>query len=80
MPNYNISINRELAQIITREMKSRKYSSRSEFFRDLVRDRYVVGGSEYAIEELPNGDKDTLVIKRRKKEAHFVPLHTLLCS
>ncbi len=41
MINYNISINKELADVVEREMTVGKYANRSEFFRDLIRDIFV---------------------------------------
>jgi len=41
MINYNISINKELADVVEKEMTIGKYANRSEFFRDLIRDIFV---------------------------------------
>lgn len=41
MINYNISINKELADVVDREIKVGKYANRSEFFRDMIRDMFV---------------------------------------
>ncbi len=80
MPNYNISINQALAKVIDREIRERKYSSRSEFFRDIIRDRFVVGSAEYNIAPLSTGDPDYAVIEKRKRGARFIPLNSLLCQ
>ncbi len=42
MPTYNISLNKELADIVDVELKRGKYSNRSEFFRQLLRKVFVV--------------------------------------
>ncbi len=41
MINYNISVNKELSDIVEREIKIGKYANRSEFFRDMIRDMFV---------------------------------------
>ncbi len=41
MINYNISFNKELADVVEREIKVGKYANRSEFFRDMIRDVFV---------------------------------------
>lgn len=79
MPNYNISINSELAQVIDRAMREKKYSSRSEFFRDLVRDKFVIGSEENDITRLSSSDSDYALVKKRKRGAQFVRLNDLLC-
>lgn len=80
MPNYNISINPALAKVIDQEIKAKKYSSRSEFFRDLVRDRFVEGSGEYDIAPLSSSDPDYALLKKRKRGARFIPLSNLLCQ
>jgi len=42
MINYNISINKELAQIVEQKIKEGKYANRSEFFRELIRRLFVM--------------------------------------
>jgi len=37
MITMNISLNKELAEVVDREVKENKYANRSEFFRELVR-------------------------------------------
>lgn len=78
MPNYNISLNDELAMVVDTEIKMRKYSSRSEFFRDLVRQRYVTDEDLCHIEIVSPKDPDTALIQSRKKDAAFIPLKSLL--
>lgn len=80
MPNYNISLNDELAMVVDAEIKIRKYSSRSEFFRDLVRQRYVTDEDGCDVEVLSSEDPDTALIQDRKKDASFIPLKSLLRS
>lgn len=41
MITINISINEDLAKIVDHEVKDKKYANRSEFFRDLIRQKYV---------------------------------------
>ncbi|PIR13716.1 hypothetical protein COV49_01250 [Candidatus Falkowbacteria bacterium CG11_big_fil_rev_8_21_14_0_20_39_10] len=41
MINYNISLNKELAQIVEQKMKQGKYANRSEFFRELLRRSFI---------------------------------------
>lgn len=79
MPNYNISLNDELAAVVDTEIKVRKYSSRSEFFRDLVRQRYVTDEDQCDHSEaLSSEDPDAVLIQSRKKDASFIPLKSLL--
>ncbi len=78
MPNYNISLNDELALVVDTEIKTRKYSSRSEFFRDLIRQRYVTDDDQCEIEVVSPTDQDAALIQNRKKDASFVPLNQLL--
>ncbi|MBI4273045.1 ribbon-helix-helix protein, CopG family [Candidatus Uhrbacteria bacterium] len=78
MPNYNISLNDEIAQIVDTEIKERKYSSRSEFFRDLIRQRYVTDQDRCDIEVVAPIDPDAILIQKRKKDASFVSLNDLL--
>lgn len=80
MPNYNISLNDELALVVDTEIKMRKYSSRSEFFRDLVRQRYVMDEDQCDREALSSEDPDAVLIQSRKKDASFIPLKRLLCT
>lgn len=37
MITMNISLNKELAEVVDREVKAQKFANRSEFFRELVR-------------------------------------------
>lgn len=76
MPNYNISLNGALAKIVEKEIKIKKYASRSEFFRDLVRRQYV--HEEYTIEPITDNDPDQRILKKRKRGALFIPLKDLL--
>ena len=78
MPNYNISLNDDLAQIVETEIKEGKYSNRSEFFRALVRDRYVTDDDRCDIETVLPDDSDATIIKQRKRDASFIPLKRLL--
>ena len=41
MTTFNISLNKELAQLVDNQVKLEKYANRSEFFRQLLRDVYV---------------------------------------
>lgn len=45
MVTINISINEDLAEIVEKEMKDKKYTNKSEFFRDLIRRQYVYNTS-----------------------------------
>ncbi|MBI2483563.1 ribbon-helix-helix protein, CopG family [Candidatus Uhrbacteria bacterium] len=78
MATYNISLNDELARIVDIEIKEKKYSSRSEFFRDLVRQKYVTHEDRHDIETLSSADPDVMIIQDRKNDASFVPLNNLL--
>lgn len=78
MPNYNISLNDEIAQIVDTEIKEKKYSSRSEFFRDLIRQRYIVDVDRCDSEAITSTDPDAILIQKRKVNASFIPLNDLL--
>ena len=41
----NISLNKELADIVNKEVKAKKFANRSEFFRNLIR-KYCVNPKE----------------------------------
>lgn len=69
--NYNISLGTELSKIVEREMKRRKFSNRSEFFRDLVRRVFV--DEEVTIERLSPSDPDyKLAMKRMKRGEKYL--------
>lgn len=74
--NYNISINDELAIIVDRIMKERKYANRSEFFRDLIRKFYIDEGN--SIEEIDVNDPDYELVKTREKDAKFMNINDLI--
>lgn len=79
MINYNITINEDLAKIIEREMKRKRYGNKSEFFRELIRKTYLQRPAEYVIEELDAADPDFRELQKlKKKEKKFVPLKSLL--
>lgn len=52
MANYSISINDELAEIVEKEMKKGRYENRSEFFRELIREKYVEGQERNFLKKL----------------------------
>ena len=41
MPTMNISLSKELASIVDKEIKEGKYANRSEFFRDILRKQFI---------------------------------------
>ena len=69
--------NKELSQIIDREMKRKKFANRSEFFRDLIRKSYLTW-EPYKIEELGASEPDMALLRSRKKNASFVNIKDLL--
>lgn len=77
MPNYNISLNSELAQEMNKEMNKKGFANRSEFFRHVLRQRYF-DSSDHAIEELSASDPDYQLIQSRKRQAKFTPLKDLM--
>ncbi|MEK7648714.1 MAG: ribbon-helix-helix domain-containing protein [Patescibacteria group bacterium] len=77
MPNYNISLNKGLAQIVTTEIRKKKYANRSEFFRDLIRRRYVLRESDVVIDNILPSDPDYTLVRKRKKNASFALLASL---
>jgi Arc/MetJ-type ribon-helix-helix transcriptional regulator len=72
MVTLNISLNDELADIVTKEMKDKKFANRSEFFRDLLRKEYVYKNQDVVIEEIGPDDEDYKIIQKRKKNAEFI--------
>lgn len=59
-------------------MKRKKFSNKSEFFRDLIRRAYV-GNEDMVIEPILPDDADYKILEDRKKtEKTFVPLSSLL--
>ena len=41
MITYNISLNKELAQVVDKQIKLGKFANRSEFFRQLLRSLFL---------------------------------------
>lgn len=69
---FTISFNKDLAQVVSKEMKRGKFENTSEFFRDLVRQRFLWNGWE--IEEIDFKDSDYKEAKRAVKHEKFVSL------
>ncbi|MDD3861749.1 MAG: ribbon-helix-helix domain-containing protein [Candidatus Gracilibacteria bacterium] len=42
MITMNISLNKELAEVVDREVKTQKFANRSEFLRHLIRKHYFM--------------------------------------
>lgn len=80
MTTYSISLNDELAEIVEQEMKSRKFSNRSEFFRDLVRTKFYPAKKNSSIEEISSYTKDYKIIKEREKDAEFMNIDQVLAE
>lgn len=72
MITLNISLNDELAKIVENEVKEKKYASKSEFFRDLLRKEYVFKNPPLLIEEIKPDEEDYKIVKSREKGAEFV--------
>lgn len=73
MATMNISLNKELMDIVNKEVKEKKYANRSEFIRDLIRTAYIMN-QPLIIEALDENDPDYKLIKQREKNAKFVTL------
>ncbi|MBI5415080.1 ribbon-helix-helix protein, CopG family [Candidatus Peregrinibacteria bacterium] len=81
MVHYNITLNEDLADVVESQMKRRRFANRSEFFRDLIRSQYVLIENEnILIEEISRDDADYAIIKKREKNAEFIPLEKILRS
>jgi Arc/MetJ-type ribon-helix-helix transcriptional regulator len=78
MAVYNISLNDELAEIVDMQIKIQKYSTKSEFFRDLIRHKYVKDMEDFEIERIDGRDPDYDLVQNRKKNAKFIPISNLL--
>jgi len=76
MVTMNISLNKELADFVDKEVKTKKYANRSEFFRDMIRTIYV-WNEPLIIEPLDKDDPDYKLIKQREKNAKFVDFETV---
>ena len=76
MTTFNISLNPELAEIVEIAIKKWKYANRSEFFRDLVRKYYMLDWAY--IEEISEWDPDTNLIKKREKDAEYIPFEEVI--
>lgn len=74
MITINISLNKELADIVEHEVKTKKYANRSEFFRDLIRTNYILND----IEELDKNDPDYKLVRKIEKDAEFIDISQLL--
>ena len=74
MITINISLNKELADIVEYEVKTKKYANRSEFFRDLLRKNYILND----IEELDKNDSDYKLVQKMGKDAKFINISELL--
>lgn len=79
MQTFNISINDELADIVTQEMKRKKYANRSEFFRDLIRRHYLESNDGiYQIDTVTSNDPDYALLKTRVLDEDITPLTELI--
>ena len=67
MINYNISLNKELAQVVEEKMKQGKYANRSEFFRELIRRTFVLGET-FDIESILPDSPDYKKLEKMSKE------------
>lgn len=77
MTTFNISMDDELAEFVDQMMKRFKFSNRSEFFRDLVRQKYIEETG--VIEQIYPGDPDYELIQREKlKNDEFIDLEEVL--
>jgi len=78
MPVYSISINNELARVVEKEMKMRKFANKSEFFRELIRMVCLPKKQDYIIEEVAKDDPDYERAVRLRETGKFVPLKSLI--
>jgi Arc/MetJ-type ribon-helix-helix transcriptional regulator len=46
MQTYNISLNKELAEMVEKQVKAGRFANRSEFFRQLLREVFFMNNSE----------------------------------
>jgi Arc/MetJ-type ribon-helix-helix transcriptional regulator len=68
MINYNISLNKELAQIVEEKIKLGKYANRSEFFREMIRKLFVFENDKLEIEEIKKGTKEYEELKKLSED------------
>ena len=68
MINYNISLNKELAQIVEEKIKLGKYSNRSEFFREMIRKMFVFSNNNFEIERIEEGSTEYEELKKLSQD------------
>lgn len=51
MVTMNISITKDLAEFVNKEVKEKKYANRSEFFRDIIRQNYLMKTKKKVLEK-----------------------------
>lgn len=70
---YTISFNKELADVVSREMKLGKFENTSEFFRHIFR-HYHQHREPFVIERLTSDDPDSARSRAISKKTIYTPL------
>lgn len=68
---FTISFNKNLANVVAKEMKRGKFENTSEFFRHLVRSQFLLNA--HSIETLDAADPVAKASKRAARTEQFVP-------
>ncbi|MBA3047935.1 ribbon-helix-helix domain-containing protein [Patescibacteria group bacterium] len=67
MITYNISLNKELALLVDKHVKSGKFANRSEFFRQLLRSMFLPNAADNTLNDWIYSDPHYSELKKRVK-------------
>lgn len=76
---YTISFNKDLADVVEKEMKRGKFDNTSEFFRYVFR-RFGQNHEPFIIERLSDDDADYTRSKTISKKTKYTPLDQFISS
>lgn len=76
---YTISFNKDLADVVEKEMKRGKFDNTSEFFRYVFR-RFSQSREPFIIERLSDDDADYARSKTISKKTKYTPLDQFISS
>jgi len=67
MITYNISLNKELAQVVDKQIKLGKFANRSEFFRQLLRSIFLSNSESNGLNDWIYNEPHYSELKERVK-------------
>jgi Arc/MetJ-type ribon-helix-helix transcriptional regulator len=76
---YTISFNKDLADVVEKEMKRGKFDNTSEFFRHVFR-HYSQNHEPFIIERLTANDPDYARSQKISKKTKYTPLDQFIGS